>query len=279
MDVRRVFRGVWASAWVGWEAESNWTKPFIFIGLQVIRPLASTMLFPLLYIVGMNLTGQPIDTQYLTYIFIGTAFLTPYVFAAESGSQTVSQDRERYGVLKSIYITPSSLRIYYAGRFLGVAAVSVVSTTASILISYIFLRNIVGVDLQISLKYHVGFFVALGCIYAGAFAIYNILVSINLLTNKLHWSLSYYFLGLLYLFGEVLFPASTISPYAEPLTHLLPINPALNTLRSSLGMQMQNSIDGAIVASTLWVVLGAAVFTRAVKQARAKGLLDKVGWW
>ncbi|MEM3053298.1 MAG: hypothetical protein QXJ47_02975, partial [Candidatus Caldarchaeum sp.] len=67
MDVKKLVRALWSSAWVGWEVESNWTEPFIFIGLQVIRPLASTLLFPLLYLVGMNFTGQAVDPIYLSY--------------------------------------------------------------------------------------------------------------------------------------------------------------------------------------------------------------------
>jgi ABC-2 type transport system permease protein len=46
MDLRGALKAVRASAWVGWQVDSNWTEPFIFIGIQIVRPLASTMLFP-----------------------------------------------------------------------------------------------------------------------------------------------------------------------------------------------------------------------------------------
>ncbi|MEM4189718.1 MAG: hypothetical protein QW544_04295, partial [Candidatus Caldarchaeum sp.] len=136
MDVRKYLRIIYASAWVGWQVDSNWTEPFVFIGLQVIRPLASTMLFPLLYVVGMSFVGGKIDLNYLTYIVIGTVFFIPYISAAETAGQIISQDRERYGVLKSIYITESSLQPYLLGRFAAVVCTALVSTASSFIITY-----------------------------------------------------------------------------------------------------------------------------------------------
>ncbi|MEM4274242.1 MAG: hypothetical protein QW420_07800 [Candidatus Caldarchaeum sp.] len=212
MDVKKLVRALWSSAWVGWEVESNWTEPFIFIGLQVVRPLASTLLFPLLYLVGMNFTGKAVDPIYLSYIFVGTAFFTPYIFAAETGGTIVSQDRERYGVMKSIYITTSSLSIYFLGRFLAIAGISLFSTLSS---------------------------------FAAAYAL-------------IVWG---------------------IGPLAEPLAYILPTNQALNTLRNALGLPTPHNTAAAYLASIFWAAIGYFVFKRAVGRARAKGLLDKIGWW
>ncbi|BAJ51582.1 conserved hypothetical protein [Candidatus Caldarchaeum subterraneum] len=279
MDVKKLVRALWSSAWVGWEVESNWTEPFIFIGLQVIRPLASTLLFPLLYLVGMNFIGRPVDPNYLGYIFVGTAFFTPYIFAAETGGTIVSQDRERYGVMKSIYITTSSLSIYFLGRFLAVAAISLFSTLSSFAAAYALIVWGIGYSMPLRLENLLDAFLALGAIYIGSFAIFFILPSINLLTNKLQWSLTYYFLGLLYLLGDIIFPVQSLSPLAEPLAYILPTNQALNTLRDALGLPTTYNTAAAYLASILWAALGYFVFKRAVGRARAKGLLDKIGWW
>ncbi|MDW8083813.1 MAG: hypothetical protein RMI49_01235 [Candidatus Caldarchaeum sp.] len=279
MDLRGVLRSVYASAWVGWQVESNWTEPFIFIGLQIIRPLASTLLFPLLYIVGMNFTGMPVDTQYLTYVFIGTSFLTPYIFAAETGGTIVSQDRERYGVMKSIYITSSSLTLYFFGRFIAIAGISLVSTACSFIISYLFINQGLGYPLAIHLNSPVNFATAFVSLYIGSLAIMYLLPSINLLTNKLQWSLTYYFLGLLYMLGDILYPVQSINEWASSARYLLPLNQALDTLRASLGLETSSNPYYAVLISSAWVVLSILTFTKAVKRARAKGLLDKIGWW
>lgn len=279
MDLKQTLRSLYASAWVGWQVESNWTEPFIFIGLQIIRPLASTLLFPLLYIIGMNLTGQPVDSQYLTYVFIGTAFLTPYMFVAETGGTIVSQDRERYGVMKSIYITSSSLTIYLLGRFVANAAVSLVSTVCSFFLSYVFIVYGLGYPLPVQLVSIPNFVGALAAVYVGSVAVFYLLPSINLLTNKLQWSLTYYFLGLLYLLGEILYPVKSLGPWAALIEYILPTNVALNTLRASLGLNTEASFANALLISSLWVALSMMVFKKAVKRARAKGLLDKIGWW
>ncbi|MCS6783865.1 MAG: hypothetical protein N3H84_02980 [Candidatus Caldarchaeum sp.] len=279
MDLKQILRSLYASAWVGWQVESNWTEPFVFIGLQIIRPLASTLLFPLLYIVGMNFTGTPVDSTYLTYVFVGTAFLTPYIFAAETGGTIVSQDRERYGVMKSIYITTSSLPTYFFGRFLAIAAISLVSTVFSFILSYLFIVHILGYSLLLTPTSIPNILAALIAIYVGSVAIFYLLPSINFLTNKLQWSLTYYFLGLLYLLGDILFPVESLSPWAAPLKYVLPINQALNSVRASFGLDIEANLTYAFLISSLWVTLSLAVFGGAVRRARAKGLLDKIGWW
>ncbi|MEM4573359.1 MAG: hypothetical protein QXF45_02305 [Candidatus Caldarchaeum sp.] len=279
MDVKQRLRSIYASIWVGWEIESNWTDPFIFIGLQIIRPLASTLLFPLLYIVGMNFTGQPVDAEYLSYIFIGTAFLTPYIFAAEAGGTIVAQDRERYGVMKSIYITSSSLTTYFFGRFLAIAAISLVSTLFSTIISYMFIVYAVGHQLQINLSNPLYTLTALASLYIGSLSIFYLLPSINFLTNKLQWSLTYYFLGLLYLLGDILFPVQSLNPFAAPFKYILPINQALNSMRASLGMNVEANTLYAFFISSVWVAFSFYIFKKAVREARARGLLDKIGWW
>lgn len=279
MDLKQRIRSLMASAWVGWEVESNWTEPFIFIGLQIIRPLASTLLFPLLYIVGMNFTGQAVDTEYLTYIFIGTAFLTPYIFAAETGGTIVSQDRERYGVMKSIYITSSSLPTYFFGRYLAIAGISLISTMCSFAISYLFIVYGVGHNLNIIPANLIETALSLAAVYVGSVAIFYLLPSLNLLTNKLQWSLTYYFLGLLYLLGDILYPVEQLNPALAFLRYVLPINQALNSVRASFGLNVEANIAYAFVVSAVWVVFSIAVFRRALHRARAKGLLDKIGWW
>ncbi|MDJ0271923.1 MAG: hypothetical protein NYU39_05060 [Aigarchaeota archaeon] len=234
MDVKKLVRALWSSAWVGWEVESNWTEPFIFIGLQVIRPLASTLLFPLLYLVGMNFTGQAVDPIYLSYIL---------------------------------------------GRFLAIAGISLFSTLSSFAAAYALIVWGIGYSMPLVLENLLDVFLALGAMYIGSFAFFYILPSINLLTNKLQWSLTYYFLGLLYLLGDIIFPVQSLSPLAEPLAYILPTNQALNTLRNALGLPTPHNTAAAYLASIFWAALGYFVFKRAVGRARAKGLLDKIGWW
>ncbi|MEM2237404.1 MAG: hypothetical protein QXR26_03505 [Candidatus Caldarchaeum sp.] len=279
MDVKNYLRTVYASAWVGWQVDSNWTEPLIFIGLQVIRPLASTLLFPLLYVVGMSFVGGIVDVSYLTYIVTGTVFFIPYISTAETAGQIISQDRERYGVLKSIYITKSSLQPYLLGRFAAVMYTALFSTTSSFVVTYATFTYIFDLPLTISLTSFSQMAGAILSLLIGSAALFYLLPSVNLFTNKLHWSLAYYVLGVLYLTGDILFPASSLSPYAAPLSYVLPVNQALNTMRAALGLAVDSNVYMALMTSAGWLAASAAVFSFSVKQARKKGLLDKIGWW
>jgi hypothetical protein len=113
----------------------------------------------------------------------------------------------------------------------------------------------------------------------GAAALYYLLPSINLLTNKLHWSLTYYVLGFLYLAGDVLFPVSSLNQLLAPLEFLLPVNQALNAARSAFGLKLSGDPLTALAVSAVWMAAGLFVFSKAVGYARRKGLLDRIGWW
>jgi hypothetical protein len=154
---------------------------------------------------------SPIDLEYLAYLIIGTVFFTPFIFAAETGGQIVSQDRERYGVMKSIYLSKASLTPYLFGRLLAELGLSVIATAASAIFAFTAFTYGLGLPVQLMLKDAVKFVLSILAVYLGAAALYYLLPSINLLTNKLHWSLTYYVLGFLYLAGDVLFPVSSLN--------------------------------------------------------------------
>ncbi len=279
MDVRKFIRAVYVSAWVGWQVESNWTEPAIFIGLQIIRPIASSMLFPLLYVVGMNFIGAQVDIDYLTYIILGTVFFNPFIASAETAGQIISQDRERYGVLKSIYITESSLQQYLLGRFLAVMLISIFSTSVVMAVVYGLTLYPFQISLTIRLVDVVQLLFAVLSILIGSAAFFYLLPSINLFTNKLHWNLTYYVLGVLYLSGDVLFPVQSLNPSAWPLAYILPVNQSLNVIRAAFGLPVQANILIGLATSVAWFTASVAVFNLSVKAARRKGLLDKIGWW
>ncbi|MEM1946793.1 MAG: hypothetical protein QW614_04690 [Candidatus Caldarchaeum sp.] len=279
MDVKKYLRMVSASAWVGWQVESNWTEPLIFIGLQVIRPLASTLLFPLLYVVGMSFVGGKTDPSYLTYIVIGTVFFIPYISAAETAGQVISQDRERYGVLKSIYITEASLTPYLLGRFAAVVCTALISTTSSLIIAYATFMYVFNLPLTMT---SINFFqlsTAVIAVLIGSAALFYLLPSVNLHTNKLHWSLAYYVLGFLYLTGDIIFPVSSLTHYATFLTYIIPVNQALNMLRAAFGLPIESNVYLTLTTPAGWLAFSMVVFNLSVKQARRKALLDRIGWW
>src|SRR5437762_6549804 len=121
---------------VGWKIESNWTDPVLFATYQIIRPLASLLIVAFIVIIGAaaGAAGSAFYTQYLAWLIVGTAFYA-YVLQVMLGMAIlVYVDRNRYEVLKNIYISPGTLHPYVIGRGL----VSVVNGTISVILTLLF---------------------------------------------------------------------------------------------------------------------------------------------
>src|SRR5262245_62044896 len=101
------------AVWLGWQVESNWTDPFVFVVFAVLRPIASVLILVFMYQAVVPLgVGSPI----YAYIYLGNAFYI-YVGAIMAGaSYSILDDRERYRALKYLYIAPISIPIYLFGR-------------------------------------------------------------------------------------------------------------------------------------------------------------------
>jgi hypothetical protein len=181
--------------------------------------------------------------------------------------------------MKSIYLSKASLTPYLFGRLLAELGLSVIATAASAIFAFTAFTYGLGLPVQLMLKDAVKFVLSILAVYLGAAALYYLLPSINLLTNKLHWSLTYYVLGFLYLAGDVLFPVSSLNQLLAPLEFLLPVNQALNAARSAFGLKLSGDPLTALAVSAVWMAAGLFVFNKAVGYARRKGLLDRIGWW
>ena len=109
-------RGFRVATWLGWQIESNWADPFLFFIYSVLRPIASVMILVVMYLViSQSETQSPL----FAYIYIGNAF---YIFVTSvivGVSWAVIDDREHYGTLKYIYLSPIPYISYLFGR--GVA--------------------------------------------------------------------------------------------------------------------------------------------------------------
>src|SRR4051812_6406113 len=101
------------AAWLGWQVESNWASPLLFLAFSVLKPVAGVLILVFMYnTVSRTGTQAPI----YAYIYLGNA-LYIYVGAIMAGtSYSILDDRERYRVLKYLYIAPISIPIYLFGR-------------------------------------------------------------------------------------------------------------------------------------------------------------------
>jgi ABC-2 type transport system permease protein len=116
---RRTFR--WA-AWLGWQLESNWTEPWLFAIYVLIKPLTSSLLLVCMYYAAREAVPGRVPVEFLPYMYVSNACYLLVGAVMFGMSYAVLSDREHYGMLKYIYISPARLRTYFVGRALSGAA-------------------------------------------------------------------------------------------------------------------------------------------------------------
>ncbi len=116
---RHTFR--WA-AWLGWQLESNWTEPWLFIIYVLIKPLTSSLLLVCMYYAARSATQGTVPVAFLPYMYVSNACYGLVGAVMFGMSYAVISDREHYRMLKYIFIGPGRLQTYFVGRAVAGAA-------------------------------------------------------------------------------------------------------------------------------------------------------------
>jgi ABC-2 type transport system permease protein len=104
---------------LGRQMEANWTDPLLFFIYSIAKPISSTLIF----IVMIEVIGGSTTHELRGFVVVGTA-LWSFVMSGIAGlAWSVLDDRERYRMLKYVYVSPSEFIVVLLGR--GVARVAV----------------------------------------------------------------------------------------------------------------------------------------------------------
>src|SRR5262249_15767525 len=110
-----------SAVWLGWLVESNWTEPWLFAVYLVIKPVTGSLLLVCMYTAAQWATNNGVDRAFLPYIYVSNACFA-LVGSVAAGLCFVISDREYYGMLKYVYVSPARLPSYFVGRGLARAA-------------------------------------------------------------------------------------------------------------------------------------------------------------
>ena len=103
------------AARLGWQMEANWTDPLLFFIYSVAKPVSSALILVFM----LEVIGGGADPEYRAFVVVGSA-LWSFVLSGISGlAWSVLDDRERYRMLKYVYVSPSDFLVVLLGR--GVA--------------------------------------------------------------------------------------------------------------------------------------------------------------
>ncbi|HEX8684400.1 MAG TPA: ABC transporter permease [Ardenticatenaceae bacterium] len=227
MTLQTVPRTFKAAAWLGWQIESNWTDPFLFFAFSIMRPIASVLILVFMYnAVSQVGVGDPI----YAYIYLGNAFYI-YVGAVMAGaSYSILDDRERYRMLKYLYIAPINMPVYLFGRAVARFIIGTLAVVITIAAGVLFFD--VPVDLAA-----VNWPMFLAALMLGVVALTFMGIVIGMWTMTLRtepWFLGEGVAAALYLFSGAIFPITLLPQFLQPIGFILPMTYWLELLRRAL---------------------------------------------
>ncbi len=271
------------AAWLGWQMESNWTRPWLFVIYSIIRPIAATLILVLMFVIVKQDVAS--DPALFAYVYLGSAF---YMFVANvlfGITYVIHEDREHYQTLKQLYIAPISFFVYISGR----AATKVLLTAVSVVISLAFGVVVLGLPLDLWVinwpLLIAAMLIGLLCVAAIGFA----LAGVSMLTAKHSAGINEGIGGAFYLFCGVVFPLSVLPEWGQAIGRLIPITYWLDLVRRSLypgqAIQelsgLQGYSDQAMLlllggSTLLFLLLSLGIFRYADRVARKKGKVDMI---
>ena len=269
------------ATWLGWQIESNWADPLLFVIYSIVKPLASASILVVMY--GIITNGN-FQNPLFPYIYLGNAFYI-YVGAVMGGvSWAVIDDREHYKTLKYMYVAPIKIPIYLLGRGVARFLTGSISVLIIIVAGVLFLK--VPLELQ-QVNFPLFFFsMFIGIIMLAMMGL--LLGSITLLLVHHSFGIAEGVAGALYLFSGAIFPLEVLPAWLRPVGFAMPITYWLELLRRSLVGNVAQAFPtlaafsnlelmGILILLSLIFGVGAVfAFRWCDHRARERGLIDRV---
>jgi ABC-2 type transport system permease protein len=269
------------AAWLGWQMESNWTRPWLFLLYSIVRPIAATLILVVMFLVIKQ--GVASDPMLFAYTYLGSVF---FMFVAQvmmGATMVIMEDREHYQTLRQLYIAPISLRVYIVGRAMSKLAL----TSLSVVISIAFGVLVLGLPLDLGAidwpLFAASMLLGLGCILAIGIA----LAGVTFLTAKHSSGINEGIAGAFYLFCGTLFPITVLPAWGQAIGMVVPLTYWLELVRRSIypgsgievigGLQQFSSptlLLFLLISALVFLGASTLIFRLADKRARRSGKVD-----
>lgn len=279
LDLRNWLTAFKEAAWLGWVLEGNWTTPLLFIGYSVIRPLSAALILVFIYLV---VTQGKTQAETFRNLYVGNAFYIFVGYILFGLSIIIHEDRERYEVLRYLYIAPSSFFVYLLGR--GVA--KLILAAISVVVTLLFGATVLHVTIPL-LKMNYPLFVSV--FLAGLIGIASIgMILVSITTIMARHSVSWYIgesvAGVFYFLSGVIFPISILPSWLQPLSFILPVTYWIEGIRRGIypgyrgevfaGLTDVGILGITVLSSLIIAILAIFLFRWMNEVALRNGLID-----
>jgi ABC-2 type transport system permease protein len=235
--LRQVWRAFWTSARLGWQIESNWADPLVFFIYACAKPVGGALILVFMLEV---ISGGRADTAFRAFVVIGSA-LWSFVMAGIAGlTWSVLDDRERYRVLKYLYVSPNALLVMLLGRGLARVAIGGFGAIITLAIGIAFL----GVPFDAMRVDWLALAISMVLGLTSIIALAIVLASIAMQTRQDAWHYPEAVAGALFLVAGAVFPLSVLPPFAQLAGLVTPLTWWLETVRVALFPDIVTAIGG-----------------------------------
>jgi ABC-2 type transport system permease protein len=284
-DLLRSYR---TAAALGWKMEANWTDPVLFFIYSVAKPVSAALILVVMLEV---IAGAGRD--YRGYVVVGSA-LWSFVISGIAGlAWSVLDDRERYRMLKYVYVSPSDFVTVLLGRGTARIAVGAIGAAITLVIGVV----LMGVSFDpIAVDWPL--LVAVMVVGLEAIVVVGvILAAICLQTRQEAWSYPEAVAGALFLVSGAVFPLAVLPAAVQAVGLANPLTWWLEGVRhalfpagiSSMGgsgslytaLTGRSSPDAATImlallaTGALATLAATVVFRWSEHRAKDRGLIDQ----
>jgi ABC-2 type transport system permease protein len=288
-DARDHWRSFRTATHLGWLMEANWTDPFLFFIYSVAKPLSAALIL----VAMVEIVSGGADPMYRAFVVVGTALWSVVLAGIAGLAWSILDDRERYRMLRYVYVSPSDFQVVLLGRGVARLAVGAMGAFITIAVGVVLLGvpfDPLRVDwllLVVDLALGLWVIVAIGMLLA----------AICLQTRQESWSYPEALAGALFLVSGVVFPLAVLPSPLQAVGLGTPLTWWIEGVRHAAFPDMPSSVGGAgslwstltgtaapdaatiivaLLATGAVVTLAATgVFRVSERRAKDRGLLDQ----
>ena len=220
------------STWLGWQIESNWADPRLFVLYLVIKPISGSLMLVCMYFAARAAAPTRVPAEFLPYVYVSNACYGLVGTVMFGMSYVVISDRENYGMLKYIFISPARFQSYLLGRGLARGLEGLVGGGVTIVAGLLMFADVRaafagGIDwLWLAAFLLIGSAMLWSCGMLLASAVLNM--------HRNGMFLSEGIAGVVYLLSGVVFPISVLPGWLQTIGMALPTTYWLEGMRRAL---------------------------------------------
>lgn len=274
---------------LGWSMEANWTDPVLFFIYSVAKPVSGALIL----VAMLEVVGGASTREYRGYVVTGSALWAFVVSGIAGLAWSILDDRERYRMIKYVYVSSSDFLLFLVGRAVARALVGAVGAVITLAFGVVLLgvafdpAAVDWVGLGLVTLIGVAVVVSLGVLMA----------AIVLQTRQEAWSYSEAVAGALFLVSGAIFPLAVL-PFALQVVGLLTplawwvegtrralfVDPvsgiggpgsAWETLSGTLVPEPSMILGALLVTGAVGTLVAAVVFRMSERRAKDRGLIDR----